>query len=50
MYLVLSVFLGGLEQAFRLICVGKYHRGIRKNDAIERLLSKRIDDDIKKAY
>jgi hypothetical protein len=40
MYLVLSVLLGGLEQAFRLIYAGKYYREIRINDAVERLLSK----------
>jgi hypothetical protein len=50
MYLVLSVFLKGLEQAFRLIRAGEYHKGIRKNDAIERLLNKRINNNIKKVY
>jgi hypothetical protein len=50
MYLVLSILPGNLEQAFRLIRAEEYYRRIRKNDAVERLLSKRIDDNIKKAY
>jgi hypothetical protein len=43
-YLVPSVLPGDPEQAFRLIRAGEYHRGISKDDAAERLPSKRMDE------
>jgi hypothetical protein len=35
MYLILSVLLKGLEQAFSLIHADKYYRGNRKNNTVE---------------